>query len=100
MPMRPEERAAWSVRFGTIAGAALGLLLTFGAAWMAEKGGRDPEWILRIGSGVGMLALGWLGRKLGGTRDGALYAPLGAATGILVAATAAVLLLSAFGASK
>lgn len=100
MALSPAQRAEWSVRFGTIAGAALGLLTTFGIAWLAEKGGSDPEWILRIGSGGGMLGLGWLGRRLGASRGAAMYAPLGAVTGLLLAATAAVLLLSAFGAAR
>jgi hypothetical protein len=100
MPLAAEERALWSVRFGTMGGAALGLLLSFGGAWLAEKAGRDPEWILRIGSAAGLLGLGWVGSKVGAHRNGALYAPLGALAGVLVAATAAVLLLSLFGASK
>ena len=100
MPMRPDERAAWSVRFGTIGGAALGLLLTFGAAWMVDKSGRDPEWVLRAGSALGLLGFGWLGRKLGAYKGGELYTVLGAMTGILVAGAAAVLMLSAFGAAK
>lgn len=88
------------MRFGVIGGAALGLLLTFGAAWALEKGGRDPEWVLRVGSGAGMLGLGWLGARLGAKGGGRLYAPLGMLTGILVAGASAVLLLSLFGASK
>jgi len=100
MALSADQRAEWSVRFGTIGGAALGLLVTFGAAWLSEKAGKDPEWILRIGSAAGMLGLGWAGRRLGASRGGAMYAPLGALTGLLLAATAAVLLLSAFGAAR
>jgi hypothetical protein len=88
------------VRFGTLGGAALGLLLTFGAAWMVDKAGRDPEWVLRAGSAAGLLGFGWLGRRLGAYRDGALYNALGVATGLLVAGAVAVLMLSAFGAAK
>ena len=100
MPMRADERALWSVRFGTIAGACLGLLLTFGLAWLVDRSGRNPEWVLRIGSAAGLLGFGWIGRRIGASRDGELYQPLGIATGLLLAGTAAVLLLSAFGAAK
>ena len=100
MAMRADERALWSVRFGTISGAAIGLLSTFGAAWLVEQSGRDPEWVLRLGSAAGLLGFGWLGRRLGASRGGELYGTLGAVTGLLIAATAAVLLLSAFGAAK
>jgi hypothetical protein len=100
MPLSPAQRAEWSVRFGTIGGAALGLLATFGVAWLAESAGKDPEWILRVGSATGMLGLGWLGRRLGASRGEAMYAPLGAATGLLLAATTAVLLSSVFGAAR
>jgi len=100
MAMRASERATWSVRFGTMSGAAFGLLLTFGTAWLLEKAGHDPEWVLRLGSAAGLLGFGWLGRRVGASREGRLYAPLGALTGVLMAATAAVLLLSVFGAAR
>lgn len=98
--MGPGERAVWAVRFGTISGASLGLLMTFGVASLVDRSGHDPEWVLRIGSAAGLLGLGWVGRRIGLSRGAAAYQPLGIVTGLLVAATAAVLLLSAVGASK
>lgn len=96
MALTADQRAAWSVRFGTIAGAVIGIQLAFVAAWLAERAGKDPEWILRAGSAAGMLLFGWLGRKVGAIRGGALYAPLGMLTGLLVAVTSVYLLMRLF----
>lgn len=94
--MIESEKQRWALRFGLLSGGALGLLCAFAVAlvvdWLLHA---DPQWVLRLGSAAGMLGGGLLGRRLGAWRRGRLYGPLGAATGVLLAIVASVLLIVA-----
>lgn len=91
----------WPRRLGLLSGATAGLLVAFAVAWAAEKAhAGNPEWILRLGSPVGILGGAAIGTRLTRNIGAQGYRILASATGLFVAGVLALLLLALFGISK
>lgn len=88
-------------RLGTIAGAAIGLLLCFAMAWAADVvGSWNPEWILRVGSIFGVLGGAAIGSRAARGLGRRGLRVLASIAGLAVAGVLALLLVAVFGASN
>ncbi len=95
-PLDPGPR-----RLGVVAGAACGLLGCFAIAWAFDRFGQgNPEWILRIGSIVGVLGGAALGARMARGLTARGHRILASVAGLAVACVLALLLVAVFGASN